>query len=57
MRHESKKETSKNIKTLPDVNDCSPNPCQNGGTCTDGVNSYTCSCAAGFTGDNCRTSE
>ena len=26
---------------------------QNGGTCLDGVNSYTCVCAPGFTGGNC----
>ena len=32
------------------INDCSPNPCQNGGACADGVNSYTCSCAAGYSG-------
>ena len=35
------------------VDDCSPNPCLNGGTCTDGVNNYTCTCPAGFTGTNC----
>ncbi len=35
------------------VDDCAPNPCQNGGTCTDGVNSYTCACPAGWTGTNC----
>jgi len=35
--------------------DCSPNPCQNGGTCVDGVNSYTCTCATGWTGTNCET--
>ena len=29
----------------------------NGGTCHDGVNTYTCSCAAGYTGANCNTSE
>ncbi len=28
-------------------------PCQNGGTCIDGVNSYTCECLSGFEGDDC----
>ena len=43
--------------TLCDVNvdECSPDPCQNGGSCTDGINSYTCSCVAGYTGTNCET--
>ena len=35
---------------------CDPNPCQNGGICTDHVNSYTCTCASGFTGNDCETS-
>jgi len=35
---------------------CSPNPCQNGGTCTNSSESFTCSCASGFTGDDCGTS-
>ncbi|XP_035687857.1 brevican core protein-like [Branchiostoma floridae] len=38
-----------------DVDECASNPCQNGGTCTDGLNRYTCECVAGFTGDNCET--
>ena len=38
-----------------DINECAINPCLNGGTCTDGVNNYTCSCAAGFTGKDCET--
>ena len=25
--------------------------------CTDAVNMYTCSCAAGYNGDNCETSK
>ena len=37
------------------MNECMPNPCKNGGACTDGLNSYTCECASGFTGDNCET--
>lgn len=36
-----------------DINDCVLNPCQNGGFCTDGVNSYTCLCQSGFNGKNC----
>ena len=36
-----------------DVDDCEPNPCQNDGTCTDGINSYSCNCAHGYAGDNC----
>ena len=37
------------------MNDCSANPCQNGGVCTDSVDfsTYTCACASGFTGVNC----
>ena len=35
------------------VDNCDPNPCQNDGNCTDGVNSFTCDCVDGFSGDNC----
>ena len=28
--------------TFSDPNGCASNPCRNGGTCTDGSNSYTC---------------
>ena len=40
-----------------DIDECSPNPCQNGGTCADGVNNYTCACVAGYSGYNCTTSK
>ena len=29
----------------------------NGGSCVDGVASFTCHCEAGFTGKNCETGE
>ncbi|XP_030844962.1 mucin-like protein isoform X1 [Strongylocentrotus purpuratus] len=38
-----------------DIDDCNPEPCQNGGTCTDGLNSYTCACVLGYTGSMCET--
>ena len=40
-----------------DIDNCSPNPCNNGGMCTDGVDVYTCTCLGGFTGDNCEISK
>lgn len=38
-----------------DKDECSPNPCQNDGSCFDEVDNYTCECAAGFTGTDCET--
>ena len=40
-----------------DINECSSNPCRNGGTCRDGVNSYTCNCVTGYNGVHCQTSK
>ena len=45
------------FSVFTDIDDCSPNPCLNGASCSDGVNSYTCSCVAGYNGNNCQTSE
>lgn len=36
---------------LIDLNECSPNPCQNGGICLDGNGDFTCECSAGWTGN------
>ena len=33
-----------------DINECASNPCQQGGTCDDQVNGFTCSCPPGFAG-------
>jgi len=38
-----------------DPDACVAAPCQNGGTCTDTVGSFVCSCAPGFTGTNCES--
>ncbi|KAL0193209.1 hypothetical protein M9458_011505, partial [Cirrhinus mrigala] len=35
------------------IDDCARYPCQNAGTCQDGINDYTCTCTLGFTGKNC----
>ena len=39
------------------IDDCNPNPCQNGGTCTDGINTFTCDCEEDFTGKRCELSK
>jgi hypothetical protein len=33
--------------------DCDPNPCLYGGSCIDGLDGYSCTCLAGFSGINC----
>lgn len=35
------------------IDECAAYPCQNGGTCQDGVNDYTCTCPPGYTDKNC----
>ena len=38
-----------------DIDECASNPCQNGATCIDGINSFTCKCVPGYTGKVCET--
>ena len=38
-----------------DIDECVNHTCQNGGSCLDGVNNYSCNCLQGFTGDRCET--
>ena len=42
---------------LAEFDECQSDPCQNGATCKDGTQLYTCSCLAGYSGDNCETGE
>lgn len=35
------------------INDCSSNPCRNGGTCIDGISSFECVCPGGWEGNLC----
>ena len=46
-----------NFAFFSDINECVPDPCQNGGTCEDLVGSYRCSCKTGYSGDNCQTGD
>ena len=40
---------------LSDIDDCISVTCNNGGTCQDGINSFTCVCSYGYTGKFCDT--
>ncbi|XP_077996691.1 uncharacterized protein LOC144449999 [Glandiceps talaboti] len=37
---------------VEELNECDNNPCQHG-SCTDGINSYTCTCEDGYDGKDC----
>ena len=38
-----------------DIDECASRPCQNGGTCNDGINQYNCDCVPGYSGGQCET--
>ena len=40
---------------LKDIDECVNHTCQNGGSCLDGVNNYSCNCLPGYTGSLCET--
>jgi len=50
------KDNAINIKNSV-IDDCDPNPCENGGNCTDEVNTFTCDCEEDFTGMRCEESK
>lgn len=41
--------------TPPDIDDCSTNPCHNGGTCRDLVTDFFCECKNGWKGKTCHS--
>ena len=43
--------------TFSDIDDCMESPCNNNGTCVDGIASYKCECPLGFEGQDCETSK
>ena len=40
-----------------DIDNCSPDPCANGGTCVDLVDDYICRCEDGWEDKNCTSSK
>ena len=47
---------SQSVIVFSDINECSPNPCQNGATCVDLIGGHRCDCAQGYSGSSCETS-
>lgn len=41
------------LSLFKDVDECKPNPCKNGATCTNTRGSFTCTCNPGWTGSLC----
>ena len=41
--------------TFTEINECASSPCQNGATCNDLLDRYTCTCVSGYQGTRCET--
>ncbi len=42
-----------NLSCVPIPNPCSPNPCENGGTCSVDGENFVCTCPPEWTGERC----
>lgn len=40
---------------VPDINECTFDPCVNGGNCTNDIGTFLCTCPDRFTGTMCET--
>ena len=49
------KKNKLSLINFTDIDDCVNNTCQNGGSCVDGINNFTCNCLKGYTGSHCQT--
>ncbi|KAM5221526.1 coagulation factor IX [Ctenodactylus gundi] len=54
---ENTEKTTEFWKQYVDGDQCESNPCLNGGSCKDDINSYECWCKLGFEGRNCELGE
>ena len=45
------------MTVLSEIDECLSSPCDNGGTCTDLLDGYSCTCVDGYTGSHCETGE
>ena len=45
--------TINTINYITDIDECASSPCENGGTCTQGINLYNCTCQPGYIGQQC----
>lgn len=41
------------LSVILEENKCHPNPCRNGGICTEANGAYICTCMEGYKGMNC----
>ena len=42
------------LPSAAEFDECSSSPCLNGGSCTDGINDYTCTCPSPYFGKQCQ---